>query len=373
MHGSTDLDELDYLIVSALQHEPRAEWRAIGARLGISPSTAARRWNRLSEAGLAWLMCYPTAMPAGHLLALIELDCAPGRIHETAMAVADDPHLFDLGHVTGGRDLLLIAVFTGQAQLASYIGFRLGALPGVTAIRAHPTTALHTDGSRWRLDRLLGPVPDPAPAHNPGGSPLREGDEAFIRLLGADVRQSVTALAGRTGLSPTTVRRRLARLERDGTIAYRCEVARSRSGWPVGVTFWGSAPARTVGRVAGRLAGLRETRLCASLSGAHNVLLCVWLRSLDDIPAFESSLAAHAPELTVADRSLTLWSLKFAGQILDPGGRRLRSVPLGAWTPGLAGEAEDSFIAALALPRDPASGEAPRPVGPPPQDDTARK
>ncbi|WP_106399289.1 Lrp/AsnC family transcriptional regulator [Actinocorallia populi] len=359
MQESATLDEIDYLLVTALQREPRAEWRRIGAELGIDPSTAARRWSRLTEAGLAWLTCYPAWLPPGALITFIELDCAPGRVHEVALALADDPHLFTIEHVTGGRDLLLTASFTGQAQLASYIGFRLGAVPGITATRTHVASILHAEGSRWRLDRLAFPAagPSPAPAFSGHGT-LSPDDLALIHALARDVRQSAAALAERTGLSPTTARRRLARLERDGLMAYRCEVSRSHSGWPVSVTLWGSAPAEDAASITARLAHLRETRMCVSLSGAHNILLTVWLRAVDGLPAFEASLAARVPELAITDRTLTLWNLKFAGQLLSPEGRRLRSVPLALWTPDDAHAAEAAFVSALATP-PPLRGSAP--------------
>lgn len=355
LHDSAaPLDELDFLLVAALQREPRADWVRIGAVLDVDASTAARRWSRLTRAGLAWLTCYPTALPGAHpIVAMIEVDCARGRTHEVAAELAEDPHLFTIEHVTGGRDLLITALFGGQAELARYLGFRLGALPGVAATRTQLATTLHAEGSRWRLDR-----PGGGEAHGgaviPGRGSLTPEDLRLIKALGDDVRQSAASLAAATGLSQTTVRRRLARLDRDGSIAYRCEVARSRSGWPVSVTFWGAVPARRVGEVTARLAGLRETRMCVSLSGPHNILFTVWLRSVDDLPAFEASLAGHSPDLVVTDRTIALWILKFAGRLLDPEGRHLRAVPLALWTDETAAEAEAALLRALA------TGPAPR-------------
>ncbi|MDH6576360.1 NAD kinase [Kitasatospora sp. MAP5-34] len=49
------VDELDLALVNALQLQPRAPWSLLGQTLGISPVTAARRWRRLSEAGIAWV------------------------------------------------------------------------------------------------------------------------------------------------------------------------------------------------------------------------------------------------------------------------------------------------------------------------------
>ncbi len=111
-------------------------------------------------------------------------------------------------------------------------------------------------------------------------------------------------------------------MERGGALMYRCEVARSVSGWPVTVYLWATTPPDEVARVAGQLAGLRETRMCASLSASHNVLFAVWLRSVDRVQAFETALRRRFPQLAVTDRAVALWQLKLAGQLLDPDGRR---------------------------------------------------
>ncbi|MCP2338607.1 Lrp/AsnC family transcriptional regulator [Actinomadura rupiterrae] len=330
------LDDLDHLLVTALQTAPRADWRRIGAALGVDGSTAARRWARLTGAGLAWLTCFPLHVgDQTWLSAFVEVDCAPGRLHEVAAALVEDPNVFNLEHVTGGRDLLLTLVCRDQAELARYVGFRLGRLPGVAATRTQIATTLHAEGSRWRLDRLneeqrrilLGDGPN-RPAEP---RPMRPGDLELARVLAQDCRASVAELAARTGLSPSTVRRRLARMEADGGLAFRCEVARDLSGWPVAAYLWLSAPAGEAARIVALLAGLRETRLCASLTGADNLLVNVWLRSMDGIHAVEQALVRRFPELRVTDRTVTLWPVKMAGQLLDPHGRWLRAVPVWLW------------------------------------------
>ncbi|MFI6516501.1 Lrp/AsnC family transcriptional regulator [Spirillospora sp. NPDC050679] len=343
MHASTTLDELDHLLVTALQTAPRADWRRIGAALGVDASTAARRWARLTGAGLAWQSCVPLLFEGvDPVVAFIEVDCASGRLHEVVAALVEDSHVFNLEHLTGGRDLMLTAGFRDQAELARYVGFRLGRLAGVAATRTQIATALHAEGSRWRLERLderqrglLG-VDRPAVG---AGRPVTEDDRELLRLLSEDCRLPVAALAERTGLSATAVRRRLARLDSAGALLYRCDVARHRSGWPIAVHLWGSAPPGEAARVAAMLAGLRETRLCASLSGADNVLCTVWLRSVNRVQAFETALGRRFPQLAITDRAVTLWPVKMAGHLLDPEGRHLRNVPFWGWDDP-AGEAE---------------------------------
>ncbi|MGX1483801.1 DNA-binding Lrp family transcriptional regulator [Streptomyces avidinii] len=352
------LDELDYLLITALQTSPRAEWAQIGKVLGVDASTAARRWNRLTEAGHAWLSCYTVAVgPTVPIIAFIEVDCAAGALHDVAAEIADDPHLITIEHVTGARDLVLTAAFPDLAMLARYVGFRLGRLPGVSATRSQTATAVHTEGSRWRLDRLDPDsqdllAKDRAPVMPRRGLPAPDAlDTRLYLLLSEDFRQPAARLAERLGVSPTTVRRRLDRMHRQDALIYRCEVARYLSGWPISVTLWGIAPAGETARITAQLIRMRETRLCASLTGPHNLMLTVWLRSAEDIGAFEARLAERFPELTVADRAVALWQLKIAGHVLDPRGRHIRGVPVTFWEEPGADRAEDALLERLRVPR----------------------
>ncbi|GAA4833383.1 Lrp/AsnC family transcriptional regulator [Kitasatospora terrestris] len=356
------LDELDHQLVTALQTAPRARWERIGAAIGVDATTAARRWRRLTDAGHAWLSCHPAGIgPTPPLVAVVEVDCVAGALHEVAAAIVDDPHLITVDHVTGSRDLVLTAVFPDQAALARYLGLRLGALPGVAATRSQVASAVHAVGSRWRLDRLAPGGRDVLDETAPGGGSgigrgLSSADPLDLRLfslLAEDCRMPAADLAERAGASPSTVRRRLERYQREEALVYRCEVARSLSGWPVSVTLWGVAPPDAAARITAQLPTQRETRLCATLSGPHNLLLTVWLRSVQDIPAFEARLYARFPELTVTDRAVTLWPLKLAGQVLDPRGRRIRGVPVDFWHDPAAERAEADLVRRLSVPRRP--------------------
>ncbi|BCJ44549.1 AsnC family transcriptional regulator [Actinoplanes ianthinogenes] len=344
------LDELDYQLITALQLAPRADWQRIGAALGVDGSTAARRWNRLYRTGHAWISCLPAqlAIP-GVVLAVIEVDCVAGRLPEVAAGLAGDVNIVTLEHVTGARDLLIQAAFADHAQLARYLSFRLGMLPGVAASRTQIAVTVHIEGSRWRLDRLTDEARQALPTHRgPAGKRAFSADDLdVIRALSEDPRQPAVRIAERLGLSPTTVRRRLDRLEADRSIAYRAEVARYVSGYPISVSLWGTLPPGDLGRVVGKLSGMRETRFCATLSGSANLLLVVWLRAVQEIAAFEARLGAQVPELTIIDRSVALWVMKLGGHLLDPQGRNLRAVPLGFWVDPVSDAAEGELVARL--------------------------
>jgi DNA-binding Lrp family transcriptional regulator len=346
VHRSAELDELDLLLVTALQTTPRADWRHLGQLLGVSASTAARRWAKLTEAGLAWLGCHPLRLPSTQAFAaIIEVDTAAGRLYQVAAQLADDPHVFDVVHVSGARDLLVVAGFADHGSLARYLGFRLDSLDGVLASRAQLATIIHTEPSRWRADRLPTPVSTASAASMPRTRVEPDTvDLQLMTVLGADPRLPAVELADRTDLSPTTVARRLARLQAGRLLAWRCDVARQAAGWPVAAHLWGWLPPARTRQVTALLVGMREVRLCASTTGPTNLFVSVWLRSVRDLDAFQARLASHAPELTITDRAVSLWQLKLGGHLLDPDGRRLRSIPLTLWPDQPATDAQSAVV-----------------------------
>jgi DNA-binding Lrp family transcriptional regulator len=348
MPKPTAFDELDLLLVTALQTSPRADWQRIGRVLGVSASTAARRWARLNDEGLAWLSCFPLRLPGlVPVVAIIEIDCACNQLQAVATQIAEDPHVFTVNQATGARDILVTAVFPDHASLGRYVTFRLGGIEGVTGVRSQIAT-VHREASQWRLDRLQERhwnalrVGRPAPPSR--GAALDATDLAIMAALREDCRRPATVLAEVTNLSASAVHRRLARLEADRVLVYRCDVASVLAGWPVSVTLWAVVPPDRLAHAVAELAGVRELRLCVSLSGPYNLMLGVWLRSMGDLAILESQLAKRIPSLVVTDRAVVLWQLKLGGHLLDRDGRRLRSIPVNAWPESDAAAAEGTLL-----------------------------
>jgi DNA-binding Lrp family transcriptional regulator len=340
MHGSAYLDELDRLLITALQTSPRASWQQVGQVLDVFPSTAARRWDRLAEAGLAWFTSHPMRLPdTSFIRAIIEIDCDTTRLQPVGTTLAGDPHVLNVNHVTGSHDLVVIAAFADQISLGRYIRLRIGRLEGVRSVRSHIVTSLHTEASRWRLDRLAAshrvalladsraaPTVKSASTNGPDAT-----DMALMAALGTNPRQSAADLARGMQLSTTSVRRRLARLDAAKFMVCRCEVARHVSGWPTAANFWGVMPPEHAPRITAQVAQFRQTRFCASLSGSDNLMFSAWFRSLHDLQPFEAFLAKQLPQLAITARKLVLWHIKLGTHTLDPDGRRIGDVPFSLW------------------------------------------
>ncbi|MFE9643291.1 Lrp/AsnC family transcriptional regulator [Streptomyces sp. NPDC006365] len=328
------MDELDRAVVHALQIRPRASWTLIGDVLGVNPVTAARRWRRLEEAGLAWVTAYPRLSDSRIVVSgVVEVDTEPGAAQDVAQALATESAVANLKLMAGGRDLVATVHARDLGELARLTTYLFQTTPGVRATRTHVSTGVPTEGSRWRLRsldslqcaRIEAALPAPPAAVEPTGW---DGlDVRLMELLGTDGRMSLRELAAVTEAGLTTVRRRLHSLLAT-RVSLRCDLARPLSGWPLSAVYFASVPGQYLAETVRVLSGVREVRSCAITAGPHNLVIDVWLRELADVHTFEAHLSRRLPRLTIGDRSVVLRTVKHMGRLLDGDGRCVGVVPL---------------------------------------------
>jgi DNA-binding Lrp family transcriptional regulator len=172
-------------------------------------------------------------------------------------------------------------------------------------------------------------------AHPPpsatGARPFGVTDRALFRALSIDGRRTNAEIAEIIGLSARTVQRRITTLMSSGEIGFRCDVARSLTGWPSAAVLWLNVPDDRLDE-AGRVLGRRpEVRTCAALADNSNLLLSVGLRSVPDLHDLLVRILRDAPYARILDRSIVLRQEKLYGRILDPAGRSVEAVPVDPW------------------------------------------
>ncbi|MGW8374722.1 Lrp/AsnC family transcriptional regulator [Streptomyces sp. ODS28] len=337
--GETELDETGLALAHALQIAPRAPWTLVGEVLGLSAVTAARRWARISRRGAAWVTA--TGSPAqwrSMCNAFVTVDCEPAARGEVAQALARDPRTKSVMELASGRDIHANVITRDLLGLSRFVLDQVSRLPGVVRVTTQVSTRILVAGSDWRLDALSRPqqLRLQASAGDPHGplpvpGPLSAQDRRLLLALAADGRAPVTELAGRLGASQSAVRRRLTRLERSGSVAYRCEVSQNITGWPVTSVLWARAPVARMQQVRGQLSRMPEVRLMTATSGQTNVLLSTWLHSVDAALDLAARIGAECPELEIADHAIVLRTVKRQGWILDELGRGVRCVPIDPW------------------------------------------
>ncbi|MEB8341477.1 Lrp/AsnC family transcriptional regulator [Streptomyces endophyticus] len=340
--GESAVSEADLTLIHALQLAPRASWAQLAAEVGHSPGTLNRRWARLTEAGVAWSGVLPGAMFDGGTTlcsAWIQVRCGAGSVAATAAELARDPGTLCVVHLAGAADLLVYYACYDTTALDRYLGERLHLLPGVRATRAHLITKMHGPLSPLRLHQLgpdirrrlsaLAPSPSPGAARQDGLPDAT--DRVLLHALAGDARLGATVLAKACGLSETTVRRRIDRLEARSGLHYMVKLAPRYTSRPLLGFLYLNVPPEQVTQTAATVLRQRGTRHVSSVTGPHNLLVCAWLRSPAQLAEYAERLTRAVPAVRVTETTLALRIQKLGGQILAPDGTRERFVAPDLW------------------------------------------
>lgn len=331
------LDELDLAVINCLEIAPRASWQRIGAALEVDPATVARRWQRLSRARVAWVSGRASGLPDA-CQAIVFVDCAAGAANDTAQRLARWPHVLSVEHISGSHDLSLLITVPGLGALSRLLLESLSVVSGVVATRTLLVTRTYRMGDHWQLNALdatqrarLTAGVRPWPQRPPRPRPLDATDRTLILRLGQDGRTSLSDLAQETGLSISTVRRRVDGMISGAQLQVRCDMALSLSGWPAGMWVWARADPNDRRTIEALLA-ITGARVCMRVSGGEpNLVLGFSLRTVHEVPMVESRLSAEAPRLTILGTSIVLRFIKRMGRMLDAAGRSDTVVPMEIW------------------------------------------
>lgn len=330
---------LDLALLNSLQIDPRASWARVGSALNISPGAAARRWERLARSGTAWVTAHPGPhFGTAHCFAFVAVRCEPGRKVEVADTLAGDPHAVSVEITAGGADLFLTVATTDLNAFGRYLLERVDRLPGVTATESSLVSQMFGEGGQWRLGVLdaeqkaalrSAGTPDAVPHHRP----LTELEQRLFLGLCEDGRTSHEGLADLVGTSPATVRRRLHGLfSGAGVVGVRCDVASTHVGLPVTASLRARVPPHQLQQAGHTLAQVPQVRMCAAVTGEHNLVISAWLRTVGDVQQLEAEIAHRLPHVVLTDRTITLRMVKRMGRLLDERGCATSVVPMALWS-----------------------------------------
>ncbi len=348
----------DALLIDALQVAPRASWAAVGAILGVSGVTVAKRWQRLTEDGVAWVTAgLGMAVSNAQCLAYVEVTCQPHMAFSVAKVVAGHGPAVTVELTTGNADMLVTVAAVDLSTMSHYLLEPLGQVDGVLRTRVRIVTRLYSEGSSWRLRVLPAPLESAlmelrGDVAEPAGpeiiDPMSESSKAILTHLALDGRLSYAELAERAGTSPTNARRRDTELLQSGAVTLGHDGSARHSGWPLQGYFWADAPVDKLGEVAGRLSRMRQARLTATVAASESMAFCAWLPTVEEVHRLEVKIAAAVPELRIVDRLIVLRQIKRNGRLIDETGRASGVVPINIWDDLLCashGQPADGLVA----------------------------
>ncbi|MGC0365524.1 DNA-binding Lrp family transcriptional regulator [Rhodococcus sp. 27YEA15] len=332
----SELTESDIQLIDAMQSNPRASWAQLGKALAVSPVTAMRRWQRLEDAGEAWVSVAFGPRQQSHIVfAFIEVMCDPGAVLDSASELGRMSHVITIVATSGDFDLFAIVFAEDLDAMSTLLLEDIPAVPGVRRLRSNVGTQWY-GGTRWRLDAINAEqaqqLRETGVDNEPGEiRPLDVRDRALFAALSRDGRMAYTDLARELDQPVITVKRRLNRLQRAGDVIFRCDLARSMVGLHAMAIVWLSVPDVDIDEVARTLSSWPECRLCASVVGRQNIIFAAGLNSIPHLTRVISRMQKMFPTTVVGERSVGIRPVKIYGRILDAEGRCAHTIPIDLW------------------------------------------
>ncbi|MFJ9417114.1 Lrp/AsnC family transcriptional regulator [Streptomyces sp. NPDC101227] len=318
------MDRLDHAIVRVLTREPRAAFADVGERLGVHERTVARRLDRLVGAGLVRFTAFlvPEFLGEG-LVVELGVRCAPGRLHDTAVALAHRPDTRAVDVASGSSEVVAEVIVPGPDHLLTTVDGSIARIPGVTDIHTSAVLRLLLTANDWDP---YGDEPTPARRRIAEGGELPpplvvdELDRRLVALLERDARAPITRLARELCVGETTARRRLTRLMESHVLHLRMHAEPEVLGFPVEARFRLSLEHRALDAAVRHLARESDVRHLLITTGRANVLGYSSHRSAQDLHSFTARVFAELEGLTGAGTELLLRTYKRAGVVTAAAG-----------------------------------------------------
>ncbi|MET3143887.1 UNVERIFIED_ORG: DNA-binding Lrp family transcriptional regulator [Arthrobacter sp. UYEF2] len=316
--------ETDLQIINALQIEPRVPWTSLEKVIGLDSVTLARRWERISAHGVAWLTAMQHNTQSGST-AIVEVQCLPGEALTTAQHASRDPAIISIDLTSGMRDIVMTLATRDDDELADYILTRLGKLPGVRSTRTYILNSTLKLGSKWTL-RALSPSeaervprlrPPRAAAAKVVLSPLAS---QVVSALEANVRSTNVELASVLGISSQRVSDTIATMRMQGTLDLRVNISQSYSNWPVVTWYFLQVPTTSLLTADNAWLRMPEVQFAGITSGQYNLIVALAAHNRADTLRLEAELEGRLKGARVVDRSTVIRVYKHLGHLLDSTG-----------------------------------------------------
>ncbi|MFD3581206.1 Lrp/AsnC family transcriptional regulator [Streptomyces sp. NPDC058683] len=291
---SDTFDELDLRLLSALEVDGRASFSRIGAVLGVSDQTIARRYRRLcAEAGLR-VVAVRDAERLGQDQWMLRLRCAPDGATVIADALAKRPDTAWIGLASGGTE---IACMTRPRHPGDHDDLLLGKLPrtpSVVEIRAQQLLHRFYGGPSGWMRKFRALSDDQVAALRPpvtgGDGPARldPEDAPLLAALERDGRATYPELQRATGRSESAVKRRLAALIASGAVYIDVEYRSEVLGYGMAAVLWITTAPSAMHSVGEALAEHDEVAFAAATAGPSHIVVTAVMRNTAGLYAYLS-------------------------------------------------------------------------------------
>lgn len=285
---SAVMDVLDKQIVHGLVCDARIPFARLGAILGVSEQTVARRYRSLRKLGILHVSGQVNVMPLGHARWILRLESAPSRAVALAESLARVPDLNWVSLLSTGSEVMCVC---RPRSLERRDELLLRQLPRVSQLKgmvAHEVLRAFPFEEEWprysyllsaEQLRELGPRPVMWEPTGPKSSVvLSREDEIMMTVLGRDGRAPYAQLAAATGWSATRVARRMSELLEAGVLYFDLDFALEKMGYTARASLWLQVRPGHLDGVGKAMATHPEVAYVAATAGPSNLMASIACR-----------------------------------------------------------------------------------------------
>lgn len=323
------LDELDRGIIHALRVDGRAPFSRIAEVLEVSTQTVARRYARLSSEASLRVVGVVNPHRAGQAKWMLRLTASPKVAQDLAQGLARRTDTTWVRLMSGGTEIFLVmnsrsntvehhsllfreiprvASITGvsaQHLLHTYLG-------GPTAWQGH-TTGLTREQQRQLRQRSESSNEVALPSDRMS---LTETDWQLLAALQRNGRGSYADLATATGLSSSTVTRRLAALHASGALGFDVEINEGVFGVTTQVVLWASVVPARLNDVARTMIQHKELAFVGATTGPTNLVALALCRNPAELHDYLTHRLSALDSIRTLETAPVLKTLKACSPFL---------------------------------------------------------
>lgn len=310
-------DALDLSLLQALQLDGRAPFSRIAEVLGVSDQTVARRYRRLRNEARLKVLGMADHSRLGRTNWIVRLRCTPDAAEPLAEALARRTDTSYIGLMSGGTEVMCAVKPRSRQDRDELLLDRIPRTSRVTSVDAYCVLHHFFGGPLGWLNKVDALDPDQEAAlrlepAEPAANPvvLDALDESLMELLRVDGRATAAELREATGQSDSVINRRVARLRGSGVLYFDVEYDQESFGVGTEAILWLRVEPTLLRTVGQALAGHREVRFAAAVSGQANIIAAVLCRDTEELFAYLADRIGSLPGVQSLEAVPTLRQVK---------------------------------------------------------------
>lgn len=144
-----DLDEIDRVLLTALQKDGRIGYAELGELVGLTAGGARKRFKRLQDRGILQIVGVTDPLRLGYRSMAMVGIVADGDVEAIAEALNDIEDVVYVVLAAGRYDLLVEVIATDQASMLEVVNRKIRPIPGVARAETFPYYGIRTHRFEW--------------------------------------------------------------------------------------------------------------------------------------------------------------------------------------------------------------------------------